>query len=404
MRTSAIVGAVALLLVPAAAAVHAAQDPQPPVFKSGVELVMVDAQVVDKKGVPITGLTAKQFQVTINGKRRTVVSAELIDAATALPKDGAAGDAEAAARRTHAIGAGGNVYIVAVDQGSFRPVNAGSVVHAVREFLKQVHPSDYVGMFSFPEPGTRIDPTRDRKVLEDALPRLVGFSQLKQMRQFNYSLSDAIDAAARDQQVLSRLKQDNCRDPMDLTCPRALEDELNETVSILEMQAARSLQGLREVIAALASLPGRKTMIVVSAGIPSGDRTGARLYMNSDATQAGQEAAAAGILLYTLQLTTRWLDAFSADAPSAGQTAMREAGAYGKALDRFNGVAGGTFFEVNTGAENAIAHVVRSMSAYYLLGVAVEDPDRDGRAHRIQVKVDQRGANVRSRATVVIPK
>jgi hypothetical protein len=43
------------------------QAPQPP-FKSGVELVMVDAQVVDQKGNPIPGLATATFQVTIDGK------------------------------------------------------------------------------------------------------------------------------------------------------------------------------------------------------------------------------------------------------------------------------------------------------------------------------------------------
>ena len=40
-------------------------------------------------------------------------------------------------------------------------------------------PADYVGMISFPSPGVRLDPTRDRKILEDAIPKLTGLSQLK---------------------------------------------------------------------------------------------------------------------------------------------------------------------------------------------------------------------------------
>lgn len=400
MRIRVAVSAVLGAFVTAAALL--AQEQQPPVFKSGVELVLVDAQVVDRKGIPVTGLKAPQFQVSVDGKRRTVVSAEFIDAVTGQPKDGAAGDAAAAAHRTRAIGSGGNVYVVGVDQGSFRPVNAPSVIEAVRTLLKHLHPNDYVGLFSFPEPGTKIDPTRDRKVIEDALPRLVGFSQLKQMRRFDYSLSDAIDLASKDRDVLKRVAERSCP-PGDLTCERQLEMEMTETVSMLESQAAQSLSGLRQVIHGMGGLPGRKTLVVLSAGIPSGDRMGGRLYMEADATQAGQEAAAAGILLYTLQLTTRWLDAFSADVPSAAGTAMRDAGAYGKALERFNGTAGGTFFEVNTGADNAIARVMRETSAYYLLGVEVADADRDGKPHRIQVKVDARGSSVRSRASVVIP-
>jgi VWFA-related protein len=189
-----------------------------------------------------------------------------------------------------------------------------------------------------------------------------------------------------------------------MMCARSLEAELIETVSLLEMQAARSFHGLRQVVGAMGSVPGRKTLVVLSAGIPTGDRGGGRLYMRNDALQAGKEAAAAGVLLYTLQLTSSWLDAFSPDAPSAAQTAMREASVYGKGLDIFNGTAGGTFFEVNTGADTAINRMMREMSSYYLLGVEPQDSDRDGRVHRIQVKVDARNSHVRSRASVSIPK
>jgi VWFA-related protein len=165
-----------------------------------------------------------------------------------------------------------------------------------------------------------------------------------------------------------------------------------------------SLDGLRGAVQLVAGLPGRKTMVVVSAGIPSGDRAGGRVYVRPYATDIGRAAANAGILLYTLHLNTRFLDAFSPDAPSAAQTLMRETGVYTRALEEFNGRAGGTFLEVNTGPDFAVERVIRETSKYYLLGVEPQDADRDGRPHAIKVKVKQRGSQVRSRTTVVIPK
>jgi VWFA-related protein len=377
----------------------AIQDPQQP-LKSGVELVLVDAQVVDKKGDPIAGLTSQSFQVNIGGKRRTVVSAEFLDANTGLPR-GAAPDG-ATPRATP-----GNIYVIAVDQGSFRAVNAPSVIYATRELLKRARPNDYVGMVSFPSPGVLISPTRERKPLEEAVPKLVGFAALKQLKNYQYSLSDAVDAGSngmgRDQQAYQALVQRNCQ-PNDAFCPKELEMEIAETISILEMQSARSLAGIRGVIGSIKDMPGRKTLVVLSAGIPSTDRSGGRLYMTNDAKQAGKEAADAGVLLYTLHLNTTFLDAFSPDAPSAAQTAMRDGNVYARGLDHFNGMANGTFLEVNTGADFAVDRMMRETSAYYLLGIQVEDADRNGQAQRIEVKVNQRGANVRNRAQVVIPK
>ena len=397
-RCLAAFGLVSLAVVLAARAGHAVQDPQQPTFKSGIELVIVDTQVVDKKkGDPIPGLKAEQFQVTIDGKKRKIASVQFIDSATGQPR---AGDGGAAPATT--AGRPGNLYVVAVDQGSFRSVNAPAVIHATRELVKRLNPNDYLGLISFPSPGVRVDPTRDRKVLEEAIPRLVGLSQMKQNRRAQFSLADAIDVASRDPDALKRAVERNCP-PNDMMCSRSVELEMNELVSMLELQSARSLHGLREVVNALQGVEGRKTLVVMSAGIPTGDRSGGRLYMRSDVMQLAKDAQASGVLLYTLHLNTAFLDAFSADAPSAQQTVMREASVYARGLDMFNGTAGGTFFEVNTGANFAIDRMVREMSAHYLLGVEVEQADRDGRPHLIQVKVNQGDSAVRNRASVVIP-
>lgn len=385
-------------LLLASPAGRAAQDPpQQPTFKSGIELVVVDAQIVDKKkGDPIPGLKAEAFQVTIDGKKRKISSLQFIDAGTGQPKGP---DAASGATNVRP----GNLYVIAVDQGSFRPVNAPSVTYAAREFLKRVHANDYVGMISYPAPGVRIDPTRDRKVLEEAIPKLVGFSQLKQDRKYQFTLSDAIDVAARDQETLRRVADRNCP-ANDLTCARSVEMEMNELVSMLELQGARSFHGLREVVSAVRGIEGRATLVLLSAGIPTGDRAGGRLYLRNDAIQAGKDGQGSSLLIYTLHLNTAFLDAFSPDAPSAQQTAMRDSGVFARGLDLFNGNAGGTFLEVNTSANFAIDRLVREMSAYYLLGVEVDDVDRDGKAHLIQVKVNAKDSAVRNRASVIIPK
>ncbi len=51
---------------------------QPPAFRTGVDLIAVDVQVVDKDGHPILDLLPANFAVSVNGKSRKVVSADLI--------------------------------------------------------------------------------------------------------------------------------------------------------------------------------------------------------------------------------------------------------------------------------------------------------------------------------------
>ena len=74
---------VALLALPALTLLAAAQTPQAgtqvPTFRSGVELVTLDVGVVDRQGVPVRGLTAADFTVSVGGQPRRVVSAEFVD-------------------------------------------------------------------------------------------------------------------------------------------------------------------------------------------------------------------------------------------------------------------------------------------------------------------------------------
>ena len=62
-----------------------APQAQAPVFKSGVELIAVDVSVVDKTGLPVRSLIADQFNVTVDGKPRRVISAEFVDHAAPEP-------------------------------------------------------------------------------------------------------------------------------------------------------------------------------------------------------------------------------------------------------------------------------------------------------------------------------
>src|SRR5262249_20118029 len=61
------------------------QGPQKPTttFRSGLDVIAVDVQVVDRDGVPVPALGPDKFDVTINGRRRRVLSAEFIESRSA---------------------------------------------------------------------------------------------------------------------------------------------------------------------------------------------------------------------------------------------------------------------------------------------------------------------------------
>ena len=62
---------------------HAQGEAQAPTFRAGSDLIVVDAQVIDGKGAPVVGLTAKDFEVTIDGHDHRVAAVDAANYATA---------------------------------------------------------------------------------------------------------------------------------------------------------------------------------------------------------------------------------------------------------------------------------------------------------------------------------
>src|SRR5688572_23716551 len=56
----------------------AAQDPQRPIFKSGINFVRVDVIVSDKDGNPILDLKPEEFSVTEDGKAQKIEQFDII--------------------------------------------------------------------------------------------------------------------------------------------------------------------------------------------------------------------------------------------------------------------------------------------------------------------------------------
>src|SRR5436190_8828978 len=56
--------------------VAAQSTPQQPTFRSRVDLVVLNVRAIDRTGAPVTTLRPTDFEVTVEGKRREVASAE----------------------------------------------------------------------------------------------------------------------------------------------------------------------------------------------------------------------------------------------------------------------------------------------------------------------------------------
>ena len=171
-----------------------------------------------------------------------------------------------------------------------------------------------------------------------------------------------------------------------------------------EIQSLRSLSGIEAIIRGLAPIRERKTLVLISAGLPVSDRSGIDLQLTSSVAALGREAAAANLNFFVLHVDSAFLEAFSAEERTISDTLYRDLSIMSSGLETIAGAGGGSLFQVFVGADLAFDRVLRETAAAYLLGVEPIEGDRDGKTHRISVKVRVPGAEVRSRREVMLPK
>jgi VWFA-related protein len=423
---------------PATPQTSAPTQAQAPIFRSGVDLVLVDATVVDRDGTPVKDLKPEDFQVTINGHPRRVVRADFVKYATG-PRDPSAEGASVVynpgSEDIAPEAPRGRIFVVAIDDTSFSATSMMSATKSVQYFIDHLEPEDLVGIYTYPIGAVQVDLKHDHVSIEQTLRTVQGLrNPVQQIGEFGLSASEIVDISAGDSTATNLALARGCPPPLgsgrnapssfqiqestdgrsmpnvDIGCARALVAEAHEMAGYLETEGLSSLGRLRRLFVGLSALPYRKTVLVLSGGLISADRASARPDLRSQTQVLGKMAAAAGVNLYIVQMDTSFSDQFlpSRSQDMMGFTArnqLRESSVLSTGLDMLAGDTGAARFNINAGTGAAIFdRVLRETASYYLLGVAPEDADRDGQFHFIRVNVDAPHATVRARAEVIVPR
>ena len=393
------------IVVAAGARFHAAQQPT---FRAGVELVAVDVQVVTSSGLPIAGLSPDKFEVSINGRRRRVVSAEMVRYEVVASTTSAPTSAPDEATASVQAPTEGRVYIIAIDVLSFQPEATRLVAAAAREFIQKLQPTDLVGLAAIPN-GAEVDPTTDHASVINRLDSVIGSGEapVSVANRFALTPSNIVDLTAaiqRDglagipdpdpQTALGRAVEAVCaydRDPEH--CRRWVGSDAQMLAIYEEGLAIQRLGALRGMLGALARSRGRKTVVLVSAGLPGTDVSGGRPELGDLGLLVGQEAARANSTIYSVHVDTRRMDAVSASSGARARPTdnqQRDSAILSRPLDHIAGLSGGTLFTiVQGGGEPAFDRIRNETSALYLLGVEPDQSDRTGEPRRLNVQGQQ---------------
>jgi VWFA-related protein len=373
-------------------------QPQPPIFRAGVDLLSVDITALDNNGRQIVDLTPADFVVEVDGDARKVATAEFIRLVDPFRVVGAprkvAPPVDETFFSSNQKGAPiGRLILILVDQGNIRTGSARPSMQSARKFVDALEPEDRVAVVSIPAPGELVDFTVDHDKVREALMRIVG-SQHALRTRFNISITEAIAVYMRsDAQLAAEVVLRECGQAgsaADLErCEREVEQDAAEIVNDVRHRTQDSIAGMRATLKSLANIEGPKSVIVISEGLILEGPT-------SDVDDLALVAADSRASLDVLLLDVPQFDASQDRRPTTPRQ-DRELAVTG--LESLAGASRGSLYRINTSADFAFNRISHSLDGHYLLGVESRPRDRDGKRHNISVKTTRRGVTIRSRRT-----
>ncbi len=376
-----------------------------PTFRSGVDLVTVDAAVHDSDGRPVETLQSGDFRLEVDGRERPIASAQFISHAAPL----AASRPVSAAHFSSNEGVdAGRVIVVAVDEAHIRRLEGKHALVAATRFIESLPDADRVGVVGLTHADT-LTLSRDRVELRRTLERLTGTGD-PVAQQLNLGVSEALEIAEGSRARLADAVLRECGRALteyvnvaraaDETgggrdaCPEQVEQESRAMAQYAHMQAGLSISALQSLIARLKDLPGPKTIVLVSEGMVVDPR-------RIDLSRLATEAQAARITIYGLQLE---IPTFEAAQDRVSPTAARDLNVRHDGVARVAGAARGAVFRQVGTDPTPFERITRELTGYYLLAFEARDSDRDGRPHRIRVSLARgRRGELRARTGFTLP-
>ena len=362
---------------------------QPPTFRSGVELIEVDATVIDGDGNPIPDLQAADFSVTVDSEPRAVVQAQFISLRapekSSLPADSLAEDA---GYTSNADADPGRLIVILVDEESMPWGEGRRLMDAAAGFVDSLGPGDRVSVVAMPQPGVYIDFTSDHDRVRRAVAGMSGLGV------------PPMSGASIEFEILQETRR----------------------------RTAAVLHGIESILEGMRRVEGPKALVWLSGGLVIG---GEELGLK----RIADLAAASRTTLYIFMLDELLVDGSRAasgalpDAFVVENSPMRGGGPGGvdaapggggpagaglrlgpasrrvqeQGLMAAASMTGGSLMRTYYNPGPLFDRLERELSGYYLLGVESTAGDRGGEFRDIDVSVRRDGARVRSHRRVQVP-
>ena len=225
--------------IPAWAQDEGPESPLPGVFGEIVDVRVVNIEVVvtDKQGTPVTGLTADDFQLIVDGEEVEIgYFSEVVDGVAARGREG-----QTARSSVPSIVPGdavGTSYLVFIDEFFSRPHDRDRVLDSLAQHLSAMRPSDRMAIVAYDGDDLEMLSSWSQskadlgRVLEAAKERKTyGMQRLFEQRQVRL---DLVSSFAADnfigENATSRLSDLGGMTPFERSYVRRLTSQVSETV------------------------------------------------------------------------------------------------------------------------------------------------------------------------------
>jgi VWFA-related protein len=386
----------------------AGQTQSPPgqaTFRSTTSLVEVDVMVRDDHNQFVLGLTADDLNVLEDDKPQVVEQCYLVstDVGTGVTSiDGSLGGEDD--MQSHRL------FVLVFDEADLETSALLRIKQGALDFLnKQFKPGDFGGVVV----GGQLFQgklTRDRSTLLAAVRAVKPafdsrYTRLLPFRQFPRipGEAEAERLASGDPFLTAQLGTEACQ--VDATsCSAAggllnVENKLQQKARLYIGQARDAtrytLESLQHVVGALATVPGRKTVVFLSDGFFTSEST-------TELQRLAGMAARAGLAIYAID--GRGLGG----GPPESADVLTPEGPISAQLDRTDDGAGmladgtGAFVVRHaTDIAHSLSVIADDTSTYYVVGYRPTNATMDGKFRKISVKTKRPGLHIRARTGYV---
>lgn len=323
---------------------------QAPAFRSGVQLLEVDARVFDRDGHFVETLAIDDFEIIEDGKLQTIQTMFLVGGSRAAA--GRAGTARAAVDvAPPALPRAPQTWIFVFDRKHLRPGGYRRAKVALDAFMKErFRPGDLAGIVA------------NEKMVDNRITsvRAEFLSTLTKIRVPGDAAEREADAAEAAAAGGDGEAGEAIRSALQILNAREAERAARDTVELLD-----------ELARGLAAMPGPKTIVMMSDGFALGKLEEAVRRVTGQMNRAGARIYA---------VDTRGI-----------------AGPPGDAINSLAVDTGGlVLFNINN-IGPAFDQIAADTNTYYVLGYQPLDTKFDGKYRRIDVRVKRADLTVRAR-------